>query len=179
MILGGTLSQALSSVLKEVDVQMTGWYLVPAVGWGDSKRLMSKLKSCPRSVHHLQSALRHSASGPLFALHLSSSTDSARNHENCSRQRCDARNGAMQSTCWMSSELCKCKSVGLDLGRLLSIIRQGRIPLFTYDSHQEKITVNRLEKGMTYTIVSHVWSDGLGNSDANELPLCPVCQRSG
>ena len=178
MILGETLSNALSGVLNEVQAHMTGWYLMPAIGWGDSKKLLSKLNPerrwCSRSAHYLRSTLRHSASGILFAIHLSIASDSAVDHGRCSSQRCDPRNDGKQSNCWRSTEPCQCKSIGPDLDTLVNIIEQDKIPLLNYNSHDEKITVTRLETGMGYTIVSHVWSDGLGNDDANELRLCRV-----
>ena len=181
MILGETLSNALSGVLNEVQTHMTGWYLIPAIGWGDSKRLLSKLELselerkrrwCSRSAHYLTSTLRHSASGILFAMHLSIASDSAVDHGRCSTQRCDARNDDRQSTCSRFTEPCQCKYIGPDLDTLVNIIEQDQIPLLTYNSHDETITVTGRER--RYTIVSHVWSDGLGNDAANELPLCRV-----
>ena len=183
MLLGETLSNALSSVLNEGQVHMSGWYLIPAIGWGDSKRLLLKLKQeqrwCSRSARYLRSTLRHSASGILFAIHLSIASGSAIDHGKCSDQRCDARNDDKQSTCWMSTEPCQCRSIGPDLDTLVNIIEEDKIPLLTYNSRDEKITVTGLkdetgDSGVGYTIVSHVWSDGLGNDAANELPLCRV-----
>ena len=178
MILGETLSNALSAVLNEAQAHMTGWYLIPAIGWGDSKMLLSKLERnrrwCSRSAHYLRSTLRHSASGILFAMHLSIASDSAVDHGRCSSQRCDAWNDDNQSTCSTFTEPCQCKYIGPDLDTLVKIIEQDQIPLLTYNAHDETITVTGRETERGYTIVSHVWSDGLGNDAANELPLCRV-----
>ena len=174
MVLGETLSNSLSGVLKDANVQMSGWYVVSAAGWGVSKELLLRLRIrwCPRSVHILRNVLHHSVCGLLFALYLYDPPHSPLDHKRCSDEQCDASNGAVQATCWMSTEPCQCKYIGPDLERLVKIIEQGSIPLFTYDSLKGEIAVD--EEKTSYTIVSHVWSHGLGNSVANKLPQCCV-----
>ncbi|KAF8859616.1 hypothetical protein BDZ45DRAFT_689106 [Acephala macrosclerotiorum] len=59
----------------------------------------------------------------------------------------------------------------------LDIIKSGGIPFVQCDRRKgslPKISHGIVRPGTEYVAISHIWSDGLGNLLANELPLCQL-----
>ncbi|RTE69028.1 hypothetical protein BHE90_016592 [Fusarium euwallaceae] len=56
------------------------------------------------------------------------------------------------------------------------VIREGGIPIISIDAnaHDLDLKVIKCTPWTTYTAVSHVWSDGLGNPEENSLFLCQL-----
>ncbi|PVH97881.1 hypothetical protein DM02DRAFT_683758 [Periconia macrospinosa] len=103
------------------------------------------------------------------------------NHENCSSSRCIANH--VQKATYENRHVtggCSCGLVhvdGQEKDKMMAIIKRGRIPLIKI--HKALPDTVRLEvvehhPRLSYTAISHVWSDGLGNPHSNALPLCQL-----
>lgn len=158
MTLGGTfLSFPPSSVLNT---------RLLAAGW------------CPSDV-----ARSPSLSSSFFALSMSMQ-GRRRTHSTCSETACNAdqideSNYATKHV----REGCRCQFVGPSRDAIVSLLEKEEIPVLTLpgelkdgDEHSADIKLDvipaRASRG--FVAMSHVWSDGLGNTEENELPLCQL-----
>lgn len=69
-----------------------------------------------------------------------------------------------------------CDFVSVPYDRLVEIMRAGGKPLISLsnDGNDLDMRVEPCTPYITYTAVSHVWSDGRGNPDRNALPRCQL-----
>jgi hypothetical protein len=69
-----------------------------------------------------------------------------------------------------------CSLVGVPREEIAKVIRSGRIPLISMslEGRDLDLKVVPCTLYITYTAISHVWSDGLGNPASNALPLCQL-----
>ena len=105
-------------------------------------------------------------------------------HATCNRQRClayqiDVKNYKTQHICGNQRH---CRDLFIDALELDVIIKDGSLPLLqicqegSLDTLMAK--VERSNSQSSYVAISHVWADGLGNPDANALPICQVQRLS-
>ena len=136
-----------------------------AVGW------------CPSDVDMV--AEQFSPSSACYASLLERS-NTLRNHSACSRLKCFALSVANESTYRTKhcEQTCRCPSIGLPIEDLVQRIKSGRTPLLTIVVEKESATPNLRVTASTarteYICISHVWSDGLGNTNENNLPRCQI-----
>lgn len=77
-------------------------------------------------------------------------------------------------------ESCKdgCLEAGPDKKRLLEIIKEDGIPVFELEEKTQNnilsVQVTRATDVSEYATISHVWSDGFGNPDQNQLCQCQL-----
>ncbi|KAF3904645.1 hypothetical protein ABW21_db0206422 [Orbilia brochopaga] len=74
-----------------------------------------------------------------------------------------------------------CKEVVANQDALCEILLAGKIPLILSvddDDENETIELVPAEPDMAYVAISHVWSDGLGNTKRNAIPRCQMCRLS-
>ncbi|KAJ5577847.1 uncharacterized protein N7459_006811 [Penicillium hispanicum] len=72
---------------------------------------------------------------------------------------------------------CDCAHVKMDLEALQTILQDGGVPLVKIEPDGEgnlNISIVRKRPGKRYVAISHVWSDGLGNTNGNSLPGCQL-----
>ena len=70
-----------------------------------------------------------------------------------------------------------CNMLGVDAKDVASIIEMGSVPLIMLDESPEgqmKLTVVKSHPGLRYVALSHVWSGGLGNVNANCMRSCQL-----
>lgn len=104
------------------------------------------------------------------------------NHDRCSSEpHCVAYNVDMSN--YMSRHVnseCTCVHVSIPGQELTSIIEQNEVPLISVQRSTDEDTgyltlnVERRQKHVAYTAISHVWIDGLGNPHGNSLPACQL-----
>ena len=103
-------------------------------------------------------------------------------HATCSRQRClanqiDVKNYKTQHVCGTH-----CRDLIIDAVKLDEIVKGGSLPLLQIcqEGSLDTLTasVERSNSQSSYVAISHVWADGLGNPDANALPICQVQRLS-
>ncbi|KAJ6258805.1 hypothetical protein Dda_6859 [Drechslerella dactyloides] len=74
-----------------------------------------------------------------------------------------------------------CKEVVANPDELCEILLAEKIPLIlSVDDTDEEDTIKLVaaEPGMAYVAISHVWSDGLGNTKRNAIPRCQMRRLS-
>ncbi|KAJ7275446.1 hypothetical protein B0H12DRAFT_1087365 [Mycena haematopus] len=77
---------------------------------------------------------------------------------------------------------CSCAWLSPSTDAVCAILRAGRIPIVAFDPSTDTLVLSSIPattspEGTTtpsYTAVSHIWSDGLGNPAANALPRCQL-----
>lgn len=69
-----------------------------------------------------------------------------------------------------------CNLVDIPREEIADIIKSGGIPLISLSLGENELDLEvvRCTPYITYTAISHVWSDGLGNPISNALPLCQL-----
>lgn len=98
-------------------------------------------------------------------------------HTNCTEAACVANNVQLNSTYRQRhvSDGCTCRAISVDAERVKNIIRQGDVPLISFERQSRgeiKLKVSKATARSKYVALSHVWSDGLGNPMANAIPHC-------
>lgn len=82
------------------------------------------------------------------------------------------------------ADTCKgegCWEMSADPVETRRILESGNIPLILSideDDESEQVTLVESEPGLKYVAISHVWSDGLGNTKRSALPRCQMVRLS-
>lgn len=100
-------------------------------------------------------------------------------HTQCTREECFAINSPSKPPYHRSHtiDLCQCRDICVDTDRLCRIIEDGDIPLVYVEPAGHgtfRLRLTRMGSLSEYVAISHVWSDGLGNPDANSLFQCEL-----
>jgi len=91
-------------------------------------------------------------------------------HQHCSDFSCCAYQwDKMEYKTKHVSENCTCGQRKVCISNLVRNLDKGQIPVIRL---QDGIKVLPAMPGVRYVAISHVWSDGLGNPNANALPHC-------
>jgi len=126
MILGETLSHALSKIAKSVNFMVKGWFEPVILRWGYSEELLRLMKRdgwCPYELRILLGSLQRSACGQLFAMHLSYPKIPGMHHRECSENDCKGRKtGEHRRRHWDADKVCACRDVRVDMKKLTDII---------------------------------------------------------
>ncbi|KGO43967.1 Heterokaryon incompatibility [Penicillium expansum] len=104
-------------------------------------------------------------------------------HESCTNTECVANN--VDESDYVTrhvQEDCTCSHLQSNVEQLHTILRDGGVPLLMITPSGEdklgdqtfKIEIVRKRVGKQYLAISHVWSDGLGNTQGNSLPHCQL-----
>ena len=131
---------------------------------------------CPSQIHLIGSTCDYSMVHYLSKIDRRISEKTT--HELCSSKHCQAYNSAPDS--YVTSHTvssCQCSFIPAPTEQLSEIIRSGGFPLISLHeaSHGKlKVHVHASRAKSQYTAISHVWSGGLGNIQANSLPLCQL-----
>lgn len=107
------------------------------------------------------------------------------NHHACAdAPRCIANNVDLQHYNTAHAPSCpgSCAPLAVKYASVVSIIRAGGVPLVSIhidpssslDSPVLDLRVTPRTSSSRYTVLSHVWFDGLGNPTANALPSCQI-----
>lgn len=154
--------------------------------------LMRKHGCCPSLVRRI--CKRQNYCTAIYLMQLQATTISTSiQHTSCSFTSCLAYNTNEESyiTRHINAQ-CSCAFVSVDTGHVASLVEAGRVPVISTKLGPN----NKLEVGtadwvngpiwghlelrfwhyrgpfIAYAAISHVWADGLGNSEANAIPLC-------
>ncbi|KAI9810232.1 MAG: hypothetical protein M1827_006366 [Pycnora praestabilis] len=102
-----------------------------------------------------------------------------RNHADCSDTKCLALQIDESRYEFQHAQPgCRCDSVSADINRMSSIIQDGRTPLVTVSkrpgSGRFELVIQPKPRDAPYVVISHLWSDRLGNAKENSLPICQL-----
>jgi hypothetical protein len=106
-----------------------------------------------------------------------------RTHESCKKTECVANN--VDESDYVTrhvQEDCTCSHLQANVEQLHKILQDGGVPLLMITPGGEdnlgneslKVEIVRKRIGKQYLAISHVWSDGLGNTEGNSLPNCQL-----
>ncbi|KAL8709532.1 MAG: hypothetical protein Q9220_005774 [cf. Caloplaca sp. 1 TL-2023] len=106
-------------------------------------------------------------------------SDSIARHQHCNDRECVLQDSSSKTKkARHRLDQCKCPDLTVDVGDAIAILKRGGLPLLQLTSNSLKgdISLEIFEALPTskFVAISHVWADGLGNPDANELPRCQV-----
>ena len=103
-----------------------------------------------------------------------------RNHENCTGYHGCASLSVFDKTYRTKhvTEGCICNFLSPDMETLGRVVENDGIPVLELAcvNGADVIRVKEYRPGIQYTAISHVWADGLGNPEGNELPCCQIKQ---
>ena len=174
LVLGEALTRTLRKIQKdkEVDFKIEGWHSQDDVnqGWGYSRLALKLLKYKnleDKSIDAMQGVLNGSTIGLLWALRIGAPPLHRQVNEGVynlyHRQDCASER------CW------DIEPIGIEYNESIGeIIRNGRIPLFKYETQSGILKVDSMSTSFdeSYAVFSHVWSDGFGNPRKNSINKC-------
>ena len=100
-------------------------------------------------------------------------------HHQCSKKKCVAHQ--CDDTTYKTKHIvedCQCQHYSVDTDKVTQLLAQGQLPVLEFDP-KTGIKVSPARRGLEYTAVSHVWSDGLGKPNSNSLPQCQISRLIG
>jgi hypothetical protein len=138
---------------------------------------------CTRQVHRLQRIFTPETLHYLSTLNRRGYRPN--NHDACARNsNCIANSVNLSEYPTAHTQTCSgsCLFISVDYNAVVDIIRAGGVPIVSIHvdpaSSAEEPTlhlrVTPRKVSTRYTVLSHVWFDGLGNPSANALPTCQV-----
>ena len=99
-------------------------------------------------------------------------------HKPCVKTECVANNiDESQYVTRHRYNSCDCPHVQMEIKDLHTILQDGGVPLVQLEPDSEgnlTFAVVKKSPGKRYVAISHVWSDGLGNTEGNSLPKCQL-----
>ena len=131
---------------------------------------------CPSQVNRISSTCDYSMMHYLSTIHRRSSEKSI--HQTCSSTHCQAYNSDLISyKTSHTTSLCQCSFICAPTKQINEIINSGGVPLISLHKTslgKFEIHAHKSKAKSHYTAISHVWSGGLGNVQANALPICQL-----
>lgn len=139
---------------------------------------------CPNMIYRLLETSGHAG---LYYSSLVRKFREKQAHDQCTRDFCiasnidldnyDIRHSAELCSCCISScdhkqIACPCHFIGIPESELLTAYGDNKFPLLRLQN--DKLGVVEFKPGIEYVAISHVWSDGRGNPNNNELPICQL-----
>lgn len=199
MILGETLHDVKSRIAQKTGMEMRGWKNEDDSGWGPPRWVLKEMedkKLCPRTIRLLRGQLRSNATLLLAAwqstLRLVSSTNGETKHSKCSSTIClvtpETEAGVYsqrhcEKFCPNESSPGKCvQSSEAVIQSVIDMIDsdENKRPLLQFKDTPDgspgslELEVVEWQPGMEYATISHVWSDGFGNPNANTMLVCQL-----
>lgn len=174
------LGQRLSSVFSGCLIWQArqsaifGYLRFPGAHWAVAR--MARDKWCPSDISR---AVEQYSPASLYYISLMGRPGTTRDHSGCTKQKCFAfRLDPSRYRTKHLDELCACSFLGPQVGEVVRIIMSGKIPLLSIIADERadavEVRVEPYKAGVEYIAISHVWADGLGNTDCNALPRCQL-----
>ncbi|KAL8958620.1 MAG: hypothetical protein Q9193_004357 [Seirophora villosa] len=139
--------------------------------------LMKRHGYCPSEIHRIRNTF-HKLSTSHFLTWMNRA-DATASHEHCNSRECLLRLNNLRpygAQHWLND--CHCPNLTVDIAKVIAILSRGGLPLLqmiqTEPSHELHLDVIEASSSSKYVAISHVWSDGLGNPQANALPQCQL-----
>ncbi|KAK7926582.1 hypothetical protein PG985_003580 [Apiospora marii] len=195
MCLGEALCEMKAQITRKCNVEMAGWHSAEdQEGWGPPRYVLKCMKDkrwCPRAVRLLRGQFSANATLLVSAYHAcrereeTNSTDLR--HRECTADICleKCENDQHLYCCRHVCEDSGCDSFGPDMDKVLKTLtgKTDGIPLLSFQDQEEeqgKISLKVLQfdpmdkEKLKFVAISHVWSHGWGNEQANKLNYCQL-----
>jgi len=131
---------------------------------------------CPSHIHQISTSYDYSMAYYLSRIERKAARSEI--HRQCSTKHCQAYNSSPED--YITSHTrqgCQCSFVAVSTADIVKIIEEGSIPLIAVEEGPHgrlEIRVEAATASSQYTAISHVWSDGMGNVQANALLHCQL-----
>lgn len=196
IVLGQALTDALAQIQQNEGIKLPGGWrddFLHNQGWGYSRLVLRELgyrSWCKKNIEMLKLLLRGNVIGLLLTNNYS---PLYRYHLLCSEKKCIARyaDERLDNCDFLSLKnleeskgsppkldpchykvSCACEMIASDPRRLTAIIDNGNVPLLQYDVSRKQLKIVEMEGwNKEFSVLSHVWEDGLGN-DRNAVYRC-------
>ncbi|KAH8666514.1 hypothetical protein BX600DRAFT_274639 [Xylariales sp. PMI_506] len=190
MCLGEVLCEVKDKIMKDNKVSMSGWHPIDdREGWGPPRYIFNEMTRegwCPRAIRLLRVQFSSNATMLLSAYYAYRSSErmtAKHAEEGCTPEECRVKSKDKDGN-YENKHICKdrsCQATGPDQKKILQVLATDDIPLLRFcDDDGDKILFevipfNRNSGAqLDYVTISHVWSDGWGNEDVNELNYCQL-----
>ena len=141
--------------------------------------LMSSMKAqgwCQSQLHRICSSYNWSVAH--YISHITRREAWSDAHKDCSKELCQAYNCSPNDYVTAHTESsCRCSFLAAPSDKVIQIIRDGGVPLVSIRRRRYgglEVEIQAATEPIQYTAISHVWSGGLGNTQANSLPQCQL-----
>ncbi|KAJ1323748.1 hypothetical protein MN608_10993 [Microdochium nivale] len=196
MLVGECLWAAHMRIVRQCTEKLSGWHGDSDAGWGPPAYALQRMmeeKWCPRIIQLLKGQLRSNATLLMHAWSVYKGTPRmTEGHEECSGSTCQIESSTFESggpaQC-LNDGMCEttCRFDGPDAAKVREILGQrhpatkaNQIPLVRFVSEPNalvpKLEVLSLDtnSGKLFATISHVWADGWGNDESNQLLVCQL-----
>ncbi|KAI1780621.1 hypothetical protein F4818DRAFT_12173 [Hypoxylon cercidicola] len=198
MCFGEALCQAKAGIMQTNKVETSGWHADDRAGWGPPRYVFEQMNPgdspngslawCPRTVQLLKGQLVSNATMLAAAYYAYKTARRDEDHQaaGCTAEKCLFRSMATDNN-YRTRHLCNnprtCRSIGPQQDEVLDVLRSEKnsIPLIKFSATPDNeldfkiIEFDlRSNESMDFVTISHVWSDGWGNEEANELNVCQL-----
>ena len=139
---------------------------------------------CPNDITRLTD--KFTSTQLLYFLSKMKKPPSVASHRDCTTKCCLAHPVSLSQHRTRHCEACSnentCADISIDHRPVVNILRSGALPLLRITSQKNepnRVTLELCSSGTDtahYVAISHVWADGLGNSEANSLPQCQLAR---
>jgi hypothetical protein len=150
--------------------------------------LRGRFKQAGWCAHQVEQYLRNPSRSTYQTLYYFSSfrrvDGNGLSHSTCTQDVCTVDDisdrpyyPAHTPECSASSDGMSCRQLEIDLDQVKAVLRDGGIPVAEISVHNNgevALRVCRVKAGIRYTAISHVWSHGLGNKEANAMLPCQL-----
>ena len=141
--------------------------------------LMSSMMAqgwCQSQMHRICSSYNWSIAH--YISHITRREAGSDAHNRCSKKLCQAYNSSQDGYITAHTEQgCRCSFLTAPSDKVVQIIQDGGVPLVSIRKRRYgglEIEIQAATAPYQYIAISHVWSGGLGNPQANSLPQCQL-----
>ena len=193
MCLGETLSAAKARIVEQNAVGTGGWHGDDHAGWGPPRYIFNRMKQqgwCPRAIEILRGQVRSNATMLVAAYqaYQKSSRMTTREHKDaeCTKDECKVKSLDEKGK-YRNRHIDKCSGKCCDpcgpvMKEVIAVLQRedNSIPLVEFcddDTGRQFKVISfnpDIDTRMKFVTISHVWSDGWGNTDENKLNRCQV-----
>lgn len=156
---------------KEIDESFVGW---PASRY--ERRQMLAKGLCEKEIDRLRTYMN--TPGMLYCAALPKIGRQA-DHSQCSKASCVADN--VNEATYVTAHIDNCEGCGgdgPDTLELSTALENGSFPVIgltkSKSTQSIEVSVKPFTSNLSFTAISHVWADGLGNPTHNVLPKCQL-----
>ncbi|KAK9424879.1 putative Heterokaryon incompatibility domain-containing protein [Seiridium unicorne] len=192
MCLGETLAEVTSRIIDDNHIRMSGWNDVDdQEGWGPPRYVVDRMNRewCPFTTRLLRGQMRSSAIMLVGAYYAYKDSIRREGHaENkCCAERCNVSSMNANRDYVNKHVQCatndECGASGPDKQRIIEILEGQKIPIVKFRQDYTSTTAGPVELDATsydpkvhheLVTISHVWSDGWGNENVNQLNNCQL-----
>ena len=141
--------------------------------------LMSSMMAqgwCQSQMHRICSSYNWSIAH--YISHITRREAGSDAHSGCTEKLCQAYNSSQDGYVTAHTEQsCRCSFLTAPTDKIIQIIQDGGVPLASIRKRRYgglRIKIQAATAPNQYIAISHVWSGGLGNPQANSLPHCQL-----